>query len=161
MAMLGAQLEDLEALRDQLTRTSEAIGNASTNATAETASVVGTVRDASTLALSRVSATMDTLSGSVHESANRAANAGWTGANQVRFLEAHGEFTSAMGEVDAATREAFDQFQLNVSQMAETLESFQSNLQLSLTRATDSTQTMARAVEGQRSNLDMAMNQGL
>ncbi len=161
MTMLGAQLDDLEALASQLRTTAATIGDTNTDARSQTTAVVTACRDAAAQSFRAITGALDLLNSSVLRSSEHARTATWTGANQQRFLDASHEFGAALGEVDSATRATFEQFQSNINAMADALESFQATLHTSLLRAHDSTEAMASAVDAQRTTLDMAMNQGL
>lgn len=161
MPMLGAHLDDLDALRDQLTRTASAVGDANTESTQHTTTAVEACRQAATTAFGAIGSTMDLLSGSVGDAAATAGATSWTGANRDRFVDETDRFAAAMRDIDVATRDAFEDYQASVTQLAEALEDFQRRLATSLGQAMESTEGMAAAVEAQRTNLDSVMNQGL
>lgn len=161
MTMLGAQLDDLDQLSQQLTRTAGDIGSCQADATATTSAVVESVRQAATEALARITAHMDALTASVEASQASAAGAMWTGVNADTFRQAASDFAGAMRSAHAATTETFTSFRTNIEAMASQLSEYGSELSAAMAQAEESTTTMATAVQGQRANLDEVMNTGM
>ncbi len=161
MTMLGAQLEELEGLRDRLLTTMTAIDDANAEARRLTDDVVDACRTAATTAFSAIGSSMGELSGSVGDAVALAGSTNWTGANRNRFVDEAGRFQGAIGDVERAATDAFEAYRTNTEQLAQSLEDFQGRLAAAMADATASTDGMAKAVESQRANLDAVMNQGL
>ena len=161
MTMLGAQLDDLDALAARLRTTSAEIGDVHARAGTTTTTVVGEVRSAAAAALSQISSSMDALRAAVSASATSASSANWNGLNHDRFLDAHRDFDSAMMRAEQATTSTFSDFNAAIEQMAAGIESYTASLAGSLDQARGAADSMAGAVDQQRANLDQVMNQGL
>lgn len=160
-SMLGAQLEDLTSLAGQLNRTGGAITECQTSSTGTTNDVVTTVRQAADAALSAITAQMESLRSAVAAANAASGSAEWTGANAERFRTAYGDFDASMVKAETSTKDTFQQFQKAISDMAQSLDGYSQELAKALTSARSSTDSMARAVEAQRTNLDTVMNTGL
>ena len=161
MAMLGAQLDELDGLRDRLRVTTTAIEDAGVDARRLTDQVVEACRTAAGVAFDAVGASMGQLSGAVGDAVALAGSTSWTGANRDRFLDDTNRFHAAMADVERAATDAFEAYRANVEQLAASLEEFQARLAVAMADAATSTEGMATAVEAQRTNLDAVMNQGL
>jgi hypothetical protein len=159
--MLGAQLDDLDALAGQLDRTAAAITDCQSRSTTDTNQVVDSVRTATTTALQRITAQMDTLRESVRAAGHSAGAAQWTGANAERFRSAYQQFDTSMQQAEATTKETFADFHRAIDRMAAALADYAGQLAGALTNAQSSTHAMSSAVQAQRTNLDSVMNTGL
>jgi phage-related protein len=159
--MLGAQLDDLDALAGQLDRTGGALAECQSRSTADTNQVVESVRTAATTALQRITTQMDLLRESVRTAGSSSSAAQWTGANAERFRSAYHDFDASMQQAEATTKETFADFQRAIDQMAASLSDYVQQLANALTNAQHSTQTMSSAVHAQRANLESVMNTGL
>lgn len=158
--MLGAQLEDLASLSQQLHRTSGDVGACQANATATTTSVVDSVRSAAQTAMQRISAELQALRASVTAAQSSTDSAVWTGANGEVFRGAYADFNAAMQQAEQAAAGTFESFQTSIEQMAQALADHAQTFAQALEQARQSTTSMAGAVEGQRANLDATMNTG-
>ncbi len=161
MTMLGAQLDDLASLSTRLNTTAADVGSSREQSVQTTTLVITEVSDAARRALDEISSHMQALDQSVSAAVGQADQTQWTGANADRFRHGAAEFRGAMQSGQAATTEAFASFQASVASMTETLNQFVSEFSTALAHAESSTIEMANAVEGQRANLDQAMNIGL
>lgn len=161
MSVLGAQLDDLTGLAGQLTTTEGEIGGVATDSTSTTTNVVGDVTNAANAALTRITSLMDELRRTVDTAARNADAAAWTGANRDRFISGYADFNAAVAQAEAVTRDTFANFDAAIASMAGELEQYQASLTGALSDAQASTNSMARAVEAQRDNLDSVMNSGL
>lgn len=160
-SMLGAQLEDLTSLAAQLNRTGGSITECQSSSTGTTNNVVSTVRQAADAALSAITNQMDGLRAAVAAANAASGSAEWTGANSERFRSAYADFDSSMVRAETSTKDTFQQFQRAIGEMSQSLDSYAQELAKALTSARNSTDSMARAVEAQRANLDAVMNTGL
>jgi len=160
-SMLGAQLEDLTSLAAQLNRTGGSITECQSSATGTTNEVVGAVRQAAEAALAAITNHMESLRAAVAAANAASGSAEWTGANAERFRSAYADFDASMVRAETSTKETFSQFQKAIGDMAQSLDGYAQELSRSLTSARASTDSMARAVEAQRTNLDTVMNTGL
>jgi len=161
MTMLGAQLDDLVALSQQLTTMSGDVAASRDDAVATTSHVIADVTQATATALQQITAHMERLDTSVTTAVARAEATQWTGANADRFREGAHDFQASMSTGRATTTEAFSSFQHSVATMTETLEEFVTGFSAALTDAASSATDMSAAVEAQRANLDSVMNSGL
>lgn len=159
--MLGAQLDDLDALAGQLDRTGGALAECQTRSTTDTNQVVESVRAAANTALQRITAQMDALRESVRGAGSSSRAAQWTGANAERFRAAYHDFDVSMQQAEATTKDTFAEFQRAIDHMATSLSDFAQQLANALANAQHSTQTMSGAVHAQRANLESVMNTGL
>ena len=159
--MLGAQLDDLDALAGQLDRTGGALAECQSHSTTDTNQVVDSVRTAATTALQRITTQMDLLRESVRTAGASSTSAQWTGANAERFRAAYHDFDASMQQAEATTRETFADFSRAIDQMAASLCDFSRQLASALANAQNSTQSMSSAVHAQRANLESVMNTGL
>ena len=66
-----------------------------------------------------------------------------------------------MVRAETSTKDTFQQFQKAINDMAQSLDGYAQELAKALTSARTSTDSMGRAVEAQRANLDTVMNTGL
>ncbi len=161
MTMLGAQLDDLDALGQRLRTTAGEIGDVRSAASATAGRVVGEVRAAAEGARRDIGQAMAALRSAVSASATAADATAWSGANPDRFLDAHRDFDGAMASAEEATTSAFTEFGAAIDRMAAGLEEYATRLATSLDQANEASASMAAAVEQQRMNLDQVMNQGL
>jgi hypothetical protein len=161
MTMLGAQLDDLDALGQRLRTTAGEIGDVRSAASATAGRVVGEVRAAAEGARRDIGQAMAALRSAVSASATAADATAWSGANHDRFLDAHRDFDGAMASAEEATTSAFTEFGAAIDRMAAGLEEYATRLATSLDQANEASASMAAAVEQQRMNLDQVMNQGL
>jgi hypothetical protein len=159
--MLGAQLDDLQALAGQLDRTGGAIADCQSRSTSDTNQVVESVRTAAATALQRITTQMDVLRESVRAASTSSTSAQWTGGNAERFRAAYEQFDTSMQQAEVTTKETFADFNRAIDQMAASLSDYAQQLATSLTNAQSSTQSMSGAVHAQHANLDMVMNSGL
>jgi hypothetical protein len=159
--MLGAQLDDLDALAGHLDRTGTAIADCQARSTSDTNQVVDSVRTAAATAMQRITAQMDALRESLRAAGSSSSAAQWTGANAARFRAAYQQFDVSMQQAEATTRETFADFHRAIDQMAASLSDYAQQLASALTNAQQSTHTMSSAVHAQRANLDAVMNTGL
>lgn len=161
MVMLGAQLDDLDALAQRLRLTGNDIGAVRTDAQMTTTTVVDAVRGSIDQARSAIDVAMADLLRSVGASAESAQATRWTGRNQEVFLGHHLDFQVAMDRAGTATTDAFAQFGQAVEQMAQALVDYDASLATALADAAGSAASMAQAVDAQRNNLDQVMNVGM
>ena len=161
MTMLGAQLDDLQALSSQLTTMGDDVAASRDDALATTTNVIAEVSQATTTALQQISAHMERLEASVRGAMARADATQWTGANADRFRQGASDFQSSLIVGQTATQEAFTSFQQSTSLMGDTLSEFVAGFSTALTQASSSANDMSSAVEAQRANLDSVMNLGL
>jgi hypothetical protein len=161
MTMLGAQLDDLDALALRLRSTATEIGDVHTTASGTSGRVVTEVRNSSADALRNITASMDRLRAAVSASASRADATAWSGLNHDRFLDAHRDFDAAILRSEETTTAAFSDFSTAIEQMAAGIEEYTNSLAVSLEQARKASTSMATAVDQQRTNLDQVMNQGL
>jgi hypothetical protein len=159
--MLGAQLDDLDALANQLDRTGTAIADCQSRSTSDTNQVVDSVRTAAATALQRITAQMDIMRESLRAASGSSHAAHWTGANAERFRSAYQQFDASMQQAEVTTRGTFADFQRAIDQMAASLADYAQQLASALANAQQSTLTMSSAVHAQRANLDAVMNTGL
>ncbi len=161
MALLGAQLEDLDNLSTRLTGTAADVEVARSAAVSLTTQVVGDVTSAAQRAHAQIGTEMEALDRSVSDAAREADSTQWTGSNADNFRIAAGEFRSAIGRSEASTNEAFESFKASVESMSTALDEYVNSLSTSLTDASGAAEQMSRAVTDQRTNLDNVMNSGL
>lgn len=161
MTMLGAQLDDLAGLSQQLTSMSGDVATSRDDSVATTSQAIGDVTQATAAALQQITAHMERLETSVQTAVARAESTQWTGTNAVRFRQGAHEFQTSMSAGRATTTEAFESFQHSVAAMSETLEEFVAGFSAALTDASASANDMSAAVEAQRTNLDNVMNSGM
>lgn len=161
MTMLGAQLDDLDALALRLRTTASEIGDVHSTASGTSGRVVTEVRTSASDALRNITTSMEKLRSAVTASAARADATAWSGLNHDRFLDAHRDFDAAMLRAEEATTSAFGDFNAAIEQMAAGIEEYSNSLAVSLDHAGAASTSMANAVDQQRANLDQVMNQGL
>lgn len=161
MSMLGADLGDLEALKNQISNTTMGIADAHGSTNRITAQTVVAARDAAKRALNEITGELATLMSQVQRSRAEAARVNWTGNNYVVFDGAVGTFEVAMGRARDMTAETFQAFDAAVDQLAVELEGYVEQFQARLAEASESTVSMHTAVHGQQTNLDTVMNTGL
>lgn len=161
MVMLGATTEELVTLSGRLGTTTAEIGGVSADTQAIASRVVGEMHTSFGAAVSGITGAMDSLRGSIDAARGQLESTTWTGANRLTFDSAYGDFTVAMGSLEAAVSDAYQQFDGQMKQMGELIESFQLQVTGSLAEAQSSTTSMNQAVEAQRNNLETAMNTGL
>jgi len=161
MTMLGAQLDDLQALSGQLTTMGDDVAASRDDALATTTNVIAEVSQATATALQQISAHMERLEASVRAAVARADATQWTGANADRFRQGASDFQSSLITGQTATQEAFTSFQQSTSLMSDTLSEFVAGFSTALTQASSSANDMSSAVEAQRANLDSVTNLGL
>lgn len=161
MALLGAQLDDLDNLSTRLTGTAADVETARTGAISLTNDVVADVTAAADRAHTRIGVEMSNLERSVADAAATADATQWTGSNAEEFRGAAQEFRSAIARSEAATNEAFESFRASVESMSTALDEYVTSLSGSLADAGAAAEAMARAVTDQRTNLDSVMNTGL
>lgn len=161
MSMLGAQLDDLSSLSNRLQTTSGDVGSVQQQAVSLTSRVVSNVTEAAQTALNEITTQMDLMAQSVTAASSQADATQWTGANADRFRQAAMDFQGAITQAGSTTNDTFAQFLSTASSLSAMLETYVSQLSTSLSNAQESANQMSSAVEGQRSNLDQVMNQGL
>ena len=161
MAMIGAQLDTLDALAQQLGVTSADIADVSAGAVRAFSQAVEALDAATTAAVQQASTHTTQLRTSVATSQQRAAEAVWTGSNATRFHEAYATFEGAIASAESATTDAFADFKRQIADLGAALGTFVESFQASMTNAATSTDSMATAVRTQRSSLDEVMNSGL
>ena len=161
MTMLGAQLDDLQALSGRLTVMGADVATSRDDALATTTTVITQVSEATTAALQQITAHTEQLEASVRSAVARADATQWTGANADRFRQGASDFQASLLTGQTTTREAFASFQQSASLMSETLEEFVAGFSAALTQASEAATDMSAAVEAQRANLDSVMNLGL
>lgn len=159
--MLGAELQGLAALSQQLTTTTGEIGACQQGSTSTTSTVVQTVSDASQQALTRIQAELDKLRVAVEAANTQAESTVWTGANRETFVAGYHQFRASMSTAEATTQETFEQFRASIDQMAASLSDYVTQFSGALSSAQESTTSMASAVTAQQANLDAAMNTGM
>ena len=161
MTMLGAQLDDLDALSSRLRTTATEIGDTQGSASITSSTVVSEVRTSATNALREITRSMSVLRSAVSASAALAGSTAWNGLNHERFLDAHRDFDGAMASAEEATTEAYADFGAAIDQLSSHIEDYSSSLSRSLEQAREASSSMALAVDRQRANLDQVMNHGL
>ena len=161
MQILGAHLDDLDRLAAQLRRTAGEIADVHARANSATSAVATEIRSAVSAGTVDIGDAMATLRASVAASTSTADGVSWSGLNRDRFLDAHREFDAAMSRAESTTSAAFTDFGSSVEQLTGAIEHYISTLGGSLANAADAADSMAVAVEQQRTNLDQVMNQGL
>ncbi len=161
MALLGAQLDDLDNLATRLTGTAADVETARTGAVTLTSDVVGDVTAAADRAHTRIGVEMGNLERSVADAVTTADATQWTGSNAEEFRGAAAEFRAAIVRSETATNEAFESFRASVESMSAALDEYVRSLSGSLTDAGAAAEAMSRAVSDQRTNLDNVMNTGL
>ncbi|MDG2113117.1 MAG: hypothetical protein P8N02_10945, partial [Actinomycetota bacterium] len=149
MTMLGAQLDDLDALALRLRSTATEIGDVHTTASGTSGRVVTEVRNSSADALRNITASMDRLRAAVSASASRADATAWSGLNHDRFLDAHRDFDAAILRSEETTTAAFSDFSTAIEQMAAGIEEYTNSLAVSLEQAREASTSMATAVDQQ------------
>jgi uncharacterized protein YukE len=159
--VLGAETGQLETLAQQLTRTGAEIDQvrSETQTTADT--VVGEMEGSFHRALRGIEQSMQHLRSSVDTAHNQLSNTTWTGANANRFQAGYGDFNSAMVSFEAAVGDAYAQFDAQMRNMGETINTFQVQVANSMQQEHASTDGMQQAVSQQQANLESAMNTGL
>jgi methyl-accepting chemotaxis protein len=161
MTMLGAQLDDLQALSGRLTTMGADVATGRDDAVATTTTVITEVTEATAVALQQITAHMERLEASVRSAVASVDSTQWTGANADRFRQGASDFQSSLVTGQTATREAFASFQQSASLMSDTLQEFVAGFSAALIQASAAANDMSAAVEAQRSNLDNVMNLGL
>lgn len=160
MPMLGATLEDLEALATQLATTTGDIGEVRDHTRTAITAVVDQLRASGQQAVHTARTQMESLRASVEAARARADSADWTGHNADVFRSSYQDFSAAIGRGDQATTAYFDEFNALLDRLGGDTESYVGELATALTNAQASTESMGRAVDGQRENLDQVMNTG-
>jgi hypothetical protein len=161
MAMIGAQLETLDALAQQLGVTSVDIADVSAGAVRAFSDAVEALEVATASAVQNASMQTANLRASVNTSQQRSADAVWTGSNATRFHEAYQSFDGAIVGAEHATNDAFADFKRQIGDLSAALGTFIQSFQTSMTNAAASTDSMSSAVRNQRTTLDQVMNTGL
>ncbi len=161
MTMLGAQLDDLAALADQLRRTATDLAATRDGSTTLSQTMVRSTQDAAQTGLTQITDQLSTMSASVSASVSQASAAQWTGANADRFRDGAASFQQNIETGRAATEEAFTDFNTHINALAASLEAYVQSFGAALSGAEDSSNQMSSAVEAQRANLDQVMNTGL
>jgi ABC-type transporter Mla subunit MlaD len=161
MSILGASLEDLEQLSSQLHTTGSSIERVAGDTSAAVNGVVAQLRDAGSRAVASAGEHMEALRAAVDQAQARADGASWIGRNAEVFRDAHRDFGAAMARADEATRAYFDELRRVLEQLGADTEQYLGELTASLRNAHASTESMARAVDAQRDNLDQVMNTGM
>ena len=161
MAMIGAQLDTLDALAQQLAITTADIGEVSSGAVRAFSNAVEALETATAVAVQQAATQTANLRTSVGASQQRAAAAVWTGANADRFHEAYATFDGSIASAEAATNDAFADFKRQIGELSAALGTFVDGFQTSMTNAAASTESMASAVRTQRQSLDEVMNTGM
>lgn len=160
MPTLGATLEDLEALSTQLATTTGDIGEVRDGTRAAITAVVERLRAAGQEAVQTARSQMEALRASVDTAQSRADGADWTGHNAEVFRSAYHDFSGAIARGQQATTDYFDEFNSLLDRLGADTETYVGELATSLSNAQTSTESMGRAVDGQRQNLDQVMNTG-
>ncbi len=161
MSILGAQLDDLAVLADQLRQTAGDLATTRDSALTLSGQMVNTTRETAQNGLSTVEGQLTTMSASVTASVSQASAAQWTGANAERFREGAASFQANIEAGRTATTEAFSSFNTHIAALADALESYVQQFGTALAGAEESSHQMSAAVESQRANLDQVMNTGL
>ncbi len=159
--MLGAQLDDLQTLSNQLTTMGANVAASRDESLTTTTNVINEISQATATALQQITTHMERLEASVRIAVAKADATQWTGANADRFRQGASDFQSSLLTGQTATQEAFTSFQQSTSLMSDTLQEFITGFSAALTQAADSAHDMSSAVEAQRANLDSVMNLGL
>ena len=161
MSMIGATLEDLDGLAQQLGTTTGDISTVSSGSVNTTSQVVDQVRSAAQAALQQITAHMDQLRQTVSSSRSRADGANWTGVNRGVFVDAYARFDTAMGQAESTTKETFADFDQLITKMSDELREYVDRFRTAMGDAGESTTSMRDAVTKQRQHLDEVMNSGL
>lgn len=161
MSILGANLDDLDRLSQQLHTTSTSIDTISGDTRTSVTDVVDRMRQAGTTAVSSATAHMDALQTAVDQAQSQADSASWVGQNAEVFRSAYHEFNAAMAKAGEATRHYFSELHTLLERLGGETEQYLTELTASLHSAQQSTDSMAQAVSAQRENLDQVMNTGL
>ncbi|MEM7094202.1 MAG: hypothetical protein AAF567_14455 [Actinomycetota bacterium] len=161
MVMLGATLEELVALGGRLDAATGEISEVGAQTQTIAGSVVAEMQGAFAVAVAGITDAMAALRTTVETSRATLDATTWTGANRQIFDGAHLDFAAAMTQLEASVADAYGQFDAQMHQVGEMIETFQVQVMAGLDQAQQSTTSMARAVDAQRENLDLAMNSGL
>lgn len=161
MTMLGATPAQLEELAVELGATTAEIGDvhSQTNGVAER--VCDEIVASFNQAVTGISTAMGELRTTVDRVQGRLADADWTGTNRATFDGAYGQFNTAMLTLETSVRDAYDQFDGQLKQIAGFIGEFQAEVGTCMTEAQQSTQSMQDAVTAQATNLVDVMNSGL
>ncbi len=161
MTMLGAQLDDLATLADQLRRTAADLGATRDGSTSLSQTMVSSTQDAAQTGLSQINEQLAAMSSSVSTSVNQANASQWTGANADRFRDGAAGFQQNIEAGRATTEQAFNDFNTHINALASSLEAYVQSFGAALSGAEESSNQMSGAVEAQRANLDQVMNTGM
>ena len=161
MSILGASLDDLDRLSQQLHTTSGSIESISGDTRSSVTQVVEQMRQTGNAAVNAATQHMDALRATVDQAQSQADGASWVGQNAEVFRAAYHDFNGAMTRAADATREYFGQLQSLLDRIGSDTEQYLGELTTSLHDAQQSTDSMAQAVGAQRQNLDQVMNTGL
>jgi cell division septum initiation protein DivIVA len=148
-------------LATRMRSTTSEIGRCQGSTDGATRRVVSSVTSDARAALTQIQGEMSQLRSSVAGSLATANATNWTGSNAQVFRSSAADFDAAMQRAEAATADAFTQFQASIQQMADALETYQASFSAALTKAQASTTSMENAVVAQRNHLDETMNQGM
>lgn len=158
MVMLGAQLEDLNALASQLETSTGRLGEVNDSCQKIQTSICGDMEAAFSAAVGRVESTMADMRSVVTEGQASLDSTVWTGGNRQQFDAASGDFASSMSALEGSISDTWTTFNDQVHHMSGLLAQFQVELSTHLGHAQESTANMSKAVIMQHDNLDSAMN---
>ncbi len=161
MPALGATLDDLQALADQLRATSSDIGEVSTTTQTQIKAIVEQLRTSGTQAVTTARNQMEALRASVTAAQSRADGADWTGHNAEVFRHAYQDFNQSMTKAEQATNGYFEEFNTLLDKLGGDTETYVGEFTTSMSSAQTSTDSMATAVDAQHQNLDQVMNTGM
>jgi hypothetical protein len=161
MSMLGASLEDLDQLSIQLHTTAASIDTVSIDSNRSAQAAVSQLRETGTSAVMAATDHMGTLRDAVERARSRADGASWVGHNAETFRAGYDDFSGAMARAEEATTGYFTELKNVLERLGADTEHYLGDLTAALREAQASTESMSRAVDAQRDNLDQVMNTGM
>jgi len=159
--MLGASVDQLDALTSRLGTTAADIGTSSADTHTISNQVIDECQVAFRTAVSSITSSMEQMRASVEGAQAQLEASDWTGANRAFFDGAYGEFTTAMFALETTVNGAYSDFDAQMHALGGVMTDFQTQLAANLTDAQTSTTSMQQAVESQKSNLMTVMNTGM
>ena len=110
MSILGATTEELVSLAGQLATTTSDIAGVSADTQGISSTVVQEMESSFSRAITSITTAMSTMHASVASARGQLEGTTWTGNNRAVFDGAYADFNTAMGNLEAAINDAYQQF---------------------------------------------------
>jgi len=160
-SVLGAETGGLEVLASELGNTAAGIIDVQVTSNTIATEVVSQMQSSFQAAMGRVSDAMGDLDANVARAHGQMDSTTWSGRNALVFNDGYVTFKGAMDNFQGHVQSAYEEFNVQLQAMGESIDRFQALASSALQDANSSTMSMQQAVTQQQANLESAMNDGM